>query len=63
MADAVEDLQNYSWPGNVRELRNTIERVVIMHPGTKVIGTDLPPRGKEEAPGGVVSISIIQRGD
>jgi len=50
MPDAVEDLQDYSWPGNVRELRNTIERVVIMHPGTKVTGTDLPPRGKEEAP-------------
>ena len=48
--DAIEDLQNYSWPGNVRELRNTIERVVIMHPGTKVIASDLPPRGKEEAP-------------
>jgi len=50
MPDSVEDLQDYSWPGNVRELRNTIERVVIMHPGTKVTGPDLPPRGKEEAP-------------
>jgi len=50
LAEALEDLQNYSWPGNVRELRNTIERVVIMHPGTKVTATDLPPHGKEEAP-------------
>ncbi len=48
--DAVEDLQNYSWPGNVRELKNTVERVVIMHPGVKVAASDLPPRGKEEAP-------------
>ena len=48
--DAVEDLQNYSWPGNVRELKNTVERVVIMHPGVKVAAGDLPPRGKEEAP-------------
>jgi two-component system nitrogen regulation response regulator NtrX len=50
LGEALEDLQDYSWPGNVRELRNTIERVVIMHPGIKVTATDLPPRGKEEAP-------------
>ena len=50
MADALEDLQDYSWPGNVRELRNTIERVVIMHPGTKVTGTDYHPAGKRKHP-------------
>jgi two-component system nitrogen regulation response regulator NtrX len=50
MSEAIEELQNYSWPGNVRELRNTIERVVIMHPGTKVAASDLPPQGKEEPP-------------
>ncbi|HJU93931.1 MAG TPA: helix-turn-helix domain-containing protein, partial [Pyrinomonadaceae bacterium] len=43
-------MQSYSWPGNVRELRNTVERVVIMHPGTRVSATDLPPSGKEEPP-------------
>ena len=43
-------MQTYSWPGNVRELRNTVERVVIMHPGTKVSANDLPPHGKEEPP-------------
>jgi len=48
--DAIEELQNYSWPGNVRELRNTIERVVIMNPGIKVVAADLPPHGKDEAP-------------
>jgi two-component system nitrogen regulation response regulator NtrX len=48
--EAIEELQNYSWPGNVRELRNTIERVVIMHPAVKVAAADLPPHGKEEAP-------------
>ncbi len=48
--EAISDLQDYSWPGNVRELRNTIERVVIMHPGLKVTSSDLPARGKEEAP-------------
>src|SRR6476659_4779380 len=50
LAEALEEMQSYSWPGNVRELRNTIERVVIMHPGTKVSANDLPPQGKEEPP-------------
>ncbi len=48
--EAIEALQNYSWPGNVRELRNTIERVVIMHPRTKVITSDLPAFGSDEPP-------------
>ena len=48
--EALADLQDYSWPGNVRELKNTIERVVIMHPGRKVNAEDLPPHGKEEPP-------------
>src|SRR5438067_2133002 len=47
-ADAVEALRSYSWPGNVRELRNTVERVVIMHAGTKVTAADLPALGGEE---------------
>jgi two-component system nitrogen regulation response regulator NtrX len=50
LPEAVEAMQSYSWPGNVRELRNTIERVVIMHPGVKVSASDLPPQGKEEPP-------------
>jgi two-component system nitrogen regulation response regulator NtrX len=50
LPEAVEAMQSYSWPGNVRELRNTIERVVIMHPGTKVSANDLPPQGKDEPP-------------
>jgi two-component system nitrogen regulation response regulator NtrX len=49
-ADALDALQNYSWPGNVRELRNTVERVVIMHPHTRVAAADLPLLGGEEPP-------------
>ncbi|HET6670799.1 MAG TPA: sigma-54 dependent transcriptional regulator [Pyrinomonadaceae bacterium] len=49
-AEAITELQSYSWPGNVRELRNTVERVVIMHPGVKVAANDLPVGGKAEAP-------------
>jgi two-component system, NtrC family, nitrogen regulation response regulator NtrX len=48
--EAVEELQNYFWPGNVRELKNTVERVVIMHPAVKVTAKNLPPHGTEEAP-------------
>ena len=48
--EVIAELQNYSWPGNVRELKNTIERVVIMHPGVNVNASDLPPHGKEEPP-------------
>jgi two-component system nitrogen regulation response regulator NtrX len=50
LPEAIDEMQSYSWPGNVRELRNTIERVVIMHPGVKVNAADLPPHGKEEPP-------------
>ncbi len=48
--EAVEALRAYSWPGNVRELRNTVERVVIMHPAERVTAADLPPLGGEEPP-------------
>ncbi|HEV2707140.1 MAG TPA: helix-turn-helix domain-containing protein, partial [Pyrinomonadaceae bacterium] len=48
--DAIAAMQNYSWPGNVRELRNTVERVVIMHPHLKVTAADLPPLGGEAPP-------------
>ncbi|HEX5708804.1 MAG TPA: sigma-54 dependent transcriptional regulator [Pyrinomonadaceae bacterium] len=48
--DALEALSAYGWPGNVRELRNTIERVVIMHPHARVTAQDLPPLGGEEPP-------------
>src|SRR5688500_11427017 len=48
--EALEALSAYSWPGNVRELRNTVERVVIMHPRPKVAAADLPALGGEEPP-------------
>ena len=37
---ALEVLTGYSWPGNVRELENTIERAVVLAPGT-TIGREL----------------------
>jgi DNA-binding NtrC family response regulator len=35
-ADVVEALKRYDWPGNVRELENTIERAVVLTPGSTV---------------------------
>ncbi|MFN7915083.1 MAG: sigma-54 dependent transcriptional regulator [Vicinamibacterales bacterium] len=32
----VQALQQYEWPGNVRELENTIERAVVLTPGSTV---------------------------
>jgi len=37
MEDGVlASLQQYDWPGNVRELENTIERAVVLSPGTVI---------------------------
>ncbi len=41
-ADAMTLLQNYTWPGNVRELENTIQRAIILAPGTTLRPEDLP---------------------
>jgi len=59
----IEELQNYSWPGNVRELKNTIERVVIMHPSVKV-SRERPARARQgRAASSVLQISILQGSD
>jgi DNA-binding NtrC family response regulator len=36
-------LESYSWPGNVRELENTIERAVVIAPGTEITRECLRP--------------------
>jgi two-component system nitrogen regulation response regulator NtrX len=39
---ALRQLQRARWKGNIRELRNTVERVLIMSPGTVIDAGDLP---------------------
>jgi two-component system nitrogen regulation response regulator NtrX len=39
---ALELLQEYHWPGNVRELRNLIERIVILHPQSRIDARHIP---------------------
>lgn len=40
--DAMAMLLSYPWPGNVRELENTIQRAIILAPGTMIRVEDLP---------------------
>jgi DNA-binding NtrC family response regulator len=40
--EAMATLLSYPWPGNVRELENTIQRAIILAPGTTVRAEDLP---------------------
>jgi DNA-binding NtrC family response regulator len=40
--EAMAMLQNYPWPGNVRELENTIQRAIILAPGSTIRPEDLP---------------------
>ncbi len=40
--DAKQLLREYEFPGNVRELANTLERALIISPGTLIEGSDLP---------------------
>jgi two-component system nitrogen regulation response regulator NtrX len=39
---AVQALVDYHWPGNVRELRNLIERIVILHPQSRIDARHIP---------------------
>ncbi len=39
--EAVAELQRLEWPGNVRELRNTLERLLILAPGTRITAEDI----------------------
>lgn len=40
---ALQFLVGYTWPGNVRELANSIERLLLLVPGTTIEPQDLPP--------------------
>src|SRR5207253_5395789 len=59
--EAVARLQELEWPGNVRELRNTIERLLILSSGPRIMLSDverLVGRRAVEA-GGLGSLSDI----
>jgi two-component system nitrogen regulation response regulator NtrX len=50
--EAVARLQSLEWPGNVRELRNTIERLLILSAGPRIVGDDVDRLvGRRASPG------------
>jgi two-component system nitrogen regulation response regulator NtrX len=65
---ALDLLCEHHWPGNVRELRNLIERIVILHPQSKVDARHIPlqtgpqPRksGTERASGRYGSLQDVR---
>jgi two-component system response regulator AtoC len=53
-AEVIEALRYYPWPGNVRELENTLERAMILAPGSDITvellpfhDSGMPPRTPE----------------
>ena len=40
--EALDVLCEYSYPGNVREMRNIVERIILLHPGEKILRQQLP---------------------
>ncbi len=46
-ASALEAMARYDWPGNVRQLKNTLESMVIFHPGGDLEAEALPPELRE----------------
>jgi two-component system nitrogen regulation response regulator NtrX len=57
--DAVARLAQLDWPGNVRELRNTIERLLILSNGPRVMADDvdrLVGRRSDSSEGGLGSL-------
>jgi two-component system, NtrC family, response regulator AtoC len=49
-AGAASALAAHPWPGNVRQLRNSLERAVLLSPGTELQADDVLPSGAAAAP-------------
>jgi DNA-binding NtrC family response regulator len=60
----LEALQTADWPGNVRELENTVERAVVLSPGTRIGPEVVRLLGVSTAPvAGLPSMSLRQNLD
>jgi two-component system nitrogen regulation response regulator NtrX len=62
--EALEALSGRPWPGNVRELKNTVERLLILAPGTVIDVRDLDPGipGETDRAGGGSSAGAAGEG-
>jgi DNA-binding NtrC family response regulator len=49
-------LERYAWPGNVRELSNTVERIMILEDGERLLPGHLPPAMTGGDPGGGAAV-------
>lgn len=62
---AIEQLMRYEWPGNIRELENSIERSVVLTPGSVIeqVYINAPYANAEQAApaGGVKTIDEVER--
>jgi len=57
---AIEALLDHPWPGNVRELDHTVERAVLLAPGSLVRASDLALRASHEAAPSLEGMSLEQ---
>lgn len=57
-SEAMRQLSSHDWPGNVRELVNTIERTLIMTPGTLIQKFHIDPVPESEKPLGYPEVSL-----
>ena len=49
--EAIDCMKRYQWPGNVREMQNEIQRMLVLAPEGKLLGSDLlSPRVVQAAP-------------
>lgn len=60
--DALDMLMSYAWPGNVRELENTMQRAIILAPGTTVRCQDLNLNMQDAEPVGEFD-EVVNIGD
>jgi DNA-binding NtrC family response regulator len=58
-ASILDRFAAYSRPGNIRELRNTIERIVVLAPGTEVGISDLPPCLQSDTAASLARIGLV----
>jgi DNA-binding NtrC family response regulator len=66
-SNAIEQLMRYEWPGNIRELENSIERSVVLTPGSLIeqVYINAPYANQEQSAnwriGGVKTIEEVER--
>lgn len=58
--DTMELLTEYSWPGNIRELENTIERITLLSPNSKILPEDLPTNIRNNVKSNLIKEAVLE---